>query len=103
MELKQAVPLRNLFLLAIAVCFLAVAALFVAACSSMNGTGSTGTAMISVKVSDPTTCATPIGPFSHVYVTITDVQANVSTSAGPNASGWVALTPGQKTAPKQVD
>ena len=103
MELKQAVPLRKLFPLAIAVCCLTVAALFVAACSSMNGTVSTGTAMISVKVSDPTTCATPNGPFSHVYVTITDVQANVSTSAGPNDSGWVDLTPGLKTAPKQVD
>ena len=103
MELKQAVSLRKLFPLALAICFLTVAALFIVACSSMNGTVSGGTAKINVMVSDPATCATPNGPFSHVYVTITDVQANVSTSAGPGDSGWVDLTPGLKTAPKQVD
>jgi len=103
MEHKQAVPLRKLFPLAIAACCLAVAAMFVAACSSMNGTVSGGAAKISVMVSDPATCATPNGPFSHVFVTITDVQAHVSPSAGPNDSGWVDLTPNLKTAPKQVD
>jgi hypothetical protein len=103
MELRKAVSLRKLFPLVLAVCSLAAAALFIAACSSMNGTVSSGMAMISVKVSDPATCATPNGPFSHVYVTITDVQANVSTSAGPNDSGWVDLTPNLKSAPKQVD
>jgi hypothetical protein len=103
MELRKAVSLRKLFPLVLAVCSLAAAALFIAACSSMNGTVSSGMAMISVKVSDPATCATPNGPFSHVYVTITDVQANVSTSAGPNDSGWVDLTPNLTSAPKQVD
>ena len=92
------------FPLVIAVCCLAIAALFVAACSSMNGTVTpSGMAKINVMVSDPATCATPNGPYSHVYVTITDVQANVSTSAGPNDSGWVDLTPSLKTAPRQVD
>jgi len=103
MELRKAVSLRKLFPLVLAVCSLAAAVLFIAACSSMNGTVSSGMAMISVKVSDPATCATPNGPFSHAYVTIADVQANVSTSAGPNDSGWVDLTPNLKSAPKQVD
>lgn len=103
MELKQAVSLRKLFPLAIAACFLTVAALFIAACSSMNGTVTGGTAKVNVMISDPATCATPNGPFSHVFVTITDVQANVSTSAGPNDSGWTDLTPNLKSAPKQVD
>ena len=103
MELKQAVSLRKLLPLAIAACFLTVAALFIAACSSMNGTVTAGTAKVNVMISDPATCATPNGPFSHVFVTITDVQANVSTSAAPNDSGWTDLTPSLKTGPKQVD
>ena len=103
MELKQAVSLRKLFPLAIATCCIAVAAFFIAACSSMNGTVSTGMAKINVMVSDPATCATPNGPYSHVYVTITDVRAHTSSSAGPNDSGWADLTPNLKTAPKQVD
>ena len=103
MELKQAVSLRRLFPLAIALCCLTVAALFIAACSSMNGTVSNGMAKINVMVSDPATCATPNGPYSHVFVTITDVRAHISSSAGPNDSGWADLTPNLKTAPKQVD
>ena len=101
MKLKQAV--RKLLPLAVASCCLAVAALFIAACSSMSGTVSGGTAKINVMVSDPATCATPNGPFSHVFVTITDVKAHLNSSAGPNDSGWVDLTPSLKTAPKQVD
>jgi hypothetical protein len=105
MELKQAVSLRKFLPLAIAVCCLSVAAIFIAACSNMNGTvtpsGMAG--KVNVMISDPATCATPNGPFSHVYVTITDVQANLSSSAGTNDSGWVDLTPGLKSAPKQVD
>lgn len=103
MELRQAVSLRKLFPLAIAACCLTAVALFIAACSSMNGTVTGGTAKVNVMISDPATCATPNGPFSHVFVTITDVQANVSTSAGPNDSGWTDLTPNLKSAPKQVD
>jgi hypothetical protein len=103
MELKQGVSLRKLFPLAIAACCLTIAALFIAACSSMNGTVSSGTAKINVMVSDPATCATPNGPFSHVFVTITDVQANTDMAARPQDSGWVDLTPNLKTAPKQVD
>ena len=103
MELKQAVSLRKLFPIAIAACGVTMAALLIAACSSMNGTVTAGTAKVNVMISDPATCATPNGPFSHVFVTITDVQANVSTSAGPNDSGWTDLTPNLKSAPKQVD
>ncbi|WP_239461514.1 DUF4382 domain-containing protein [Occallatibacter savannae] len=103
MELKQAVLLRKLFPLAIAACGITAAALFIAACSSMNGTVTNGMGKVSVMVSDPATCATPNGPFSHVFVTITDVQANINGSAGPNDSGWTDLTPNLKNAPKQVD
>jgi hypothetical protein len=54
-------------------------------------------------LSDPATCAGPSGPFAHVYVTITDVQANISSSAGDNDSGWTDLTPGLASQPKQID
>jgi hypothetical protein len=64
-------------------------------------TATTGTA--NVMLSDPATCAGPSGPFAHVYVTITDVQANISSNAGDNDSGWTDLTPGLSSQPKQID
>ena len=104
MEQRNSVSLRPLFPAILAACCLLVAALFVAACSSMSGKVSTsGAATLNVMISDPATCATPNGPFSHVYVTITDVTANMSSSAGDGDSGWVDLTPSLKNAPKQVD
>lgn len=104
MELRKAVSLRPLFQAVLTTCCLLVAAFFVAACSSsVTGTVSGGMASVTTMVSDPATCATPNGPFSHVYVTITDVSANMSSSAGASDSGWVDLTPNLKNSPKQVD
>ena len=104
MEQRKAVSLRPLFQAVLATSCLLVAAFFVAACSSMNGNVSTsGMATVTTMISDPATCATPNGPFSHVYVTITDVSANMSSTAGNSDSGWVDLTPNLKNAPKQVD
>jgi len=60
-------------------------------------------ATVNVHVSDPATCEAPTGPFSHVYVTITDVEANVSSMAGDSDSGWVDLTPNLKGSPMQID
>ena len=75
--------------------------------SGCSGGGSSSTsnspAKVNVSVSDPAPCASPQGPFSHVYVTITDVQINASDTAGDNDSGWIDLTPGLKQNPKQVD
>lgn len=103
MTSRNGVSLRPLFQVLIAVCLLLVAALFVAACS-MNGTvGTSGMAQVKVTLSDPATCIAPNGPFSAVYVTISDVQAHVSSTAEANDSGWVDLTPGLSTAPKQVE
>ena len=104
MEQRKAVSLRPLVQAVLVASCLLVAAFFVAACSSMKGNVSTsGMATVTTMVSDPATCATPNGPFSHVYVTITDVSANMSSMAGDNDSGWVDLTPNLKNAPKQVD
>src|ERR1700759_2144833 len=69
---------------------LILAALVVAACSSSSSSNTTGQmAMVSVHISDPATCEAPSGPFSHVFVTITDVQANVNSTAGSSDNGWV--------------
>jgi hypothetical protein len=62
-----------------------------------------GPATVNVAVSDPATCSGPQGPYSHIYVTITDVQINASASAGNGDPGWVDLTPNLKQNPQQVD
>jgi hypothetical protein len=103
MEQRKTVSLGPLFQPFLALCCLSAAALFVAACSSMTGTVGSGTGAVSTMISDPATCATPNGPFSHVYVTITDVKAHTSPTASDSDSGWVDLTPNLKSAPKQVD
>lgn len=83
-----------------------IAGLIAIACGTSMGTGSStgsGMGMATVSISDPATCAGPDGPFAHVYVTITDVQANVNSTAGDNDSGWTDLTPGLSSNPKQID
>jgi hypothetical protein len=82
---------------------LLVYAILMVACSSSTMTPASGMATVNVRLSDPATCQTPTGPFSHVYVTITDVQANVSSSAGSSDSGWVDLTPNLSKSPQQID
>jgi hypothetical protein len=83
---------------------LAAAAGIIVGCSSgTSGNTATGMATATVHLSDPSTCTSPNGPFSHVYVTISDVQAHTSASAGPNDAGWVDLTPKLSQSPQQVD
>jgi hypothetical protein len=93
MEHRKAVSLGPLFLSLLAVCCLYMAALFVTACGSMSGTVVSGTGAVTTFVSDPATCQAPNGSYTGVWVAITDVQAHTNSSAGPNDSGWVDLTP----------
>jgi len=79
------------------------AAFFLYGCSSNTSPKSSSPAMVNVTVSDPATCSAPQGAFSHIYVTITDVQINASASAGDNDPGWIDLTPSLKQNPQQVD
>jgi hypothetical protein len=72
-------------------------------CSSSSPKPTSGLATANVVVSDPATCQAPSGPFSHVYVTITDVQASTNPNAGDNDPSFVDLTPGLSSSPKQVD
>ncbi len=75
----------------------------VVACSGTGSTSTSGMGTVNTRLSDPATCETPTGPFSHVYVTITDVQANLSASAGATDPGWVDLTPSLSKSPQQID
>src|SRR5258708_22734820 len=96
--------LRFFFLFTLIVVALAAAAGIIVGCSNgTSGATTTGMATANVHLSDPSTCTSPNGPFSHVYVTISDVQAHTSASAGPNDAGWVDLTPKLTQSPQQVD
>lgn len=83
-------------------CLLAVTLVMVA-CSSMSGTTASGMGKVTVSISDPATCQAPDGPFYQVWVTITDVQASTSATAGNSDSGWVDLTPNLSKNPMQVN
>jgi len=84
---------------------LATALLVIAGCSggSSMKTQPASMAIVNLSVSDPATCSAPLGNFAHIYVTITDVQINSSSSAGDNDSSWIDLTPALKNGPQQVD
>ena len=79
--------------------------LFLSGCSGKSGSSmnSSVPATVNMTVSDPATCSGPRGPFSHIYVTITDVQINASSSAGDNDPGWIDLTPKLQQNPQQVE
>jgi hypothetical protein len=76
-------------------------ALGLAGCSGSSSSSKMGS--VNLSVSDPPTCSMPSGPYSHVFVTITDVQIHTSANAGPKDAGWVDLTPNLKNSPQQVD
>jgi hypothetical protein len=71
--------------------------------NSSTPTPAATTATAKVSLSDPATCKGPGGPFSHVYITVTDVKAHTNPDAGDNDGGFADLTPGLSSAPKQVD
>ena len=57
-----------------------------------------------ITLSDPATCGSSTGgPFSHVYVTVTDVSINASATAVDSDPGWIDLTPSLKNSPQQID
>ena len=79
--------------------------MFLLAC---GGTGPArffqGGSGITLTVSDPATCgAASGGPYSHIYVSISDVQASPNPNALPGDTSFVDLTPGLKKAPHLVD
>jgi hypothetical protein len=76
---------------------------FLVSCGSGTGSAGGGSGQITVNLSDPPSCASPNGPFTHVYVTIRSVQANTSATADDNSAGWQELAPQLNTSPKQID
>ncbi|HEY5255963.1 MAG TPA: DUF4382 domain-containing protein, partial [Acidobacteriaceae bacterium] len=63
----------------------------------------TNGAAVTIVLSDPAACKTSGGPFTHVYITIADVQASTNADAPANDPSFVDLTPGLSAAPQQVD
>ena len=82
---------------------LLISMLFVFGCGGTGKPAANGSPMINVRISDPATCSGPQGAFSHIYVTITDVQINASANAGDHDSGWIDLTPSLSKTPQQID
>lgn len=80
----------------------AVAAAVAIGCG-VTSSPSSGSAKVNVMLSDPATCEAPNGPFSQVWVTITDVKASTNANAGDNDSSFVDLTPGLSSSPKQIN
>ena len=68
-----------------------------------SGSGSSQTGLVNTSISDPPTCSAPSGPYTHVFVTVTDVKIHTNANAGPNDAGWVDLTPTLQNNPQQVD
>src|SRR6266550_75719 len=80
----------------------AAAAAFLVSCGSSSNS-SMQMATVRVSLSDPATCAAPQGPYSHIYVAVTDVRIHQSSNAGDGDTGWVDLVPGLASNPVQVD
>lgn len=80
------------------VAVIAATAVLVVGCGSSGGN-----ATVATSLSDPATCGPPQGAFSHIYVTVTDVEISQSSTASANDSSWVDLTPKLKNNPVQVD
>jgi hypothetical protein len=83
--------------------FVAVVAIVLVLVGCSGNSNSSQTGFVNTSVSDPPTCSAPSGPYSHVFVTVTDVEIHTNSNAGPNDSGWVDLAPNLKNAPQQVD
>jgi len=70
--------------------------------SSMNMPGA-GMGTVNVTISDPPSCMPPNGQFTHVYITVRSVQANIDAQAGDGDSGWQELAPQLANGPMQID
>ena len=70
---------------------------------SSSTTMMTGMGTISVSLSDPPSCMPPNGQFTHVYVTVRSVQANINGTASDGSSGWQELAPQLVSQPMQID
>jgi hypothetical protein len=74
-----------------------LASVALAACGGGGGSsgGGTPTGTVNVQMTDAPSCG-----FDHVYVTVSQVRINASSSAGDNDSGWTNIT---LATPQKVD
>jgi len=95
------------FWIASLLCALGLAALLVSCgatgSNSITSTNGTGMGTINVSMTDPPSCAFPNGDFTHVFVAIRSVQANISATADDSSSGWQELAPQLNNQPMQID
>jgi len=90
-------------LVTLGVTVVAVILVLVGCSGGGSSSPSSPTGFVNASISDPPTCSAPSGPYSHVFVTVTDVKIHSSSNAGANDPGWIDLTPDLKNSPKQVD
>ena len=74
-------------------------------CGSNNVSGQFNgqTGSIRVSISDPPSCAAPVGSIQHVFITIRSVRAHISAAADGSTPGWQELAPQLNTNPVQID
>jgi len=92
---------RQIILLGITAVLL-VASGWIISCGGNSTTSSSTPAMtgaITTTLTDPPTCT---ASYDHVWVTVTKVTANISSTAAPTDSGWQTLVD-LTSSPKQVD
>ncbi len=64
-------------------------------------TGAGVTSTVTTSMSDPPICEPPAGQFAHIWVTVTQVRAHMSSTAEGNGAGWVTLV--ELNPPRQID
>lgn len=98
---------RKIGLTAAAICALVGLAVIISCggghSSGGGGFGGMTNGTVATNLSDPATCQAPTGPYSHVFVTVTDVKGSTNANAGDNDSSFVDLTPNLAANPVQVD
>lgn len=101
-ESRRALPPR------VAVSLAALLWLAAAGCGGggtlFSGSGGPATSgSVTLTLSDPATCGAPNGPYSHIWLSVADVQASPNANASAGDPSFVDLTPSLRAAPKQVD
>ena len=81
----------------------ALATLLISCGAGGSPTSNNGMGTITVSLTDPPTCKFPAGDFLHAWVTIRGVEANISSTADDNSSGWMEIAPQLVTQPVQID
>lgn len=80
-----------------------VALIFISCGGGISGKLGPDMGTVTVTISDPPSCTPPNGHFKHVFITVSSVKVNASSSASDTSDGWQELAPQLASAPMQVD